>query len=355
MYFIQKVQLTACVILMLVCVQSTWAQSPNWLFKNGTEGYNMFRIPAIVATNSGKLLAFCEGRQSLRDHGNIDIVMKTSLDGGNTWSALKVIWNEGKHTCGNPAPVVDRKSGAVLVPVTLDNDKVFVLRSFNEGDSWEQPMDITASVKMSDWHWYATGPVHSIQISNGNYKGRIVVPCNHTVKEVKAHISHTIYSDDAGLTWKRGGTVPNEGTDECTVAELNNGKLLLNMRNTDRALPNRKVSISSNGGITWSEAKFDTALVEPVCQGSLLRYNERTLIFINPRHTRQRKNLTLSISHNEGNTWDKRVTIFSQLAAYNDAVVLPNGNVLCIYETGKVLPYGGIVCTYINKERIETK
>ena len=108
----------------------------------------MFRIPTLVKTKSGKILAFCEGRGSLRDGGNIDLVMKSSTDNGLTWSDLKVIWNDAKNTCGNPSPVVDIETGAVLVVATLNNDRVFLLRSNDEGNNWESPKEITASTKL---------------------------------------------------------------------------------------------------------------------------------------------------------------------------------------------------------------
>jgi sialidase-1 len=331
------------------------AQTPvHYIFKNHRDGYNMFRIPAIVATNSGKLLAFCEGRKSLMDHGDIDLVMKTSADSGKTWSALQVIWNDGTNTCGNPAPIVDKTTGHVLVAATLNNDKVFILRTSDEGATWQAPLDITIAVKPTGWQWYATGPGHSIQLQSAAHHNRIVVPCNHTTTTNPLHVSHIIYSDDSGYTWQQGGEVNAAKTDECTVAELTNGNLLLNMRNNQRPLPNRKTAISTNGGLTWSPPAYDSTLIEPVCQGTLLRYDAHpgVLLFCNPAHTTKRKNLTLYVSHTNGTGWQHNVTVHKKLSAYNDIVTLPNGDVLCLFETGKLLPYGGIAITTIAKEKI---
>lgn len=319
--------------------------SSPFLFKNNKEGYNMYRIPAIVKTNRGKLLAFCEGRNSLLDHGDIDLVMKISADGGQSWSPLQVVWNEGSNTCGNPSPVVDALTGDVVVLATLNNDKVIVIRSTDEGAHWQPPQDITAAVKLPGWKWYATGPVHAIQLSGKAHKNRLVVPCNHTLAKNSNHVSHIIYSDDGGYTWQLGGSASAEKTDECTVAELANGNLILNMRNNDRPLPNRKICFSADGGLTWSAPVFDSTLVEPVCQGALLRYSilPDILLFANPAHIKKRKNLTLRISYDGGISWAKQVVINGRLAAYCDMVVLPDGDLLCIFETGKLLPYGGIV------------
>jgi sialidase-1 len=337
--------------ILACCQLQAQISQATYLFKNRTNGYGVYRIPTIIKTKSGKLLAFCEGRQSLFDHGNIDLVMKSSIDNGLTWSKLSVVWNDGANTCGNPSPVIDAISGDVILLATLNNNNVFVLRSKNEGETWETPLDISSSVKDKDWRWYATGPVHAIQLASEQYKNRIIVPCNHTVEGEGPHISHVIYSDDNGKTWNKGGCVAEKGTDECTVVELKSGFLMLNMRNSDRVLPCRKVCISSDGGNTWSRASFDTTLIEPICEGTLLSY-EDVILFANPSHKSKRKNLTLRSSSDEGKTWIKYVIVHKGKSAYNDIVKLNNGDILCLYETGKVLPYSGIVLKIIPSEMI---
>jgi sialidase-1 len=148
-----------------------------------------------------------------------------------------------------------------------------------------------------------------------------------------------------------GGKAPQENTDECTVTELIDGRLLLNMRSNGNGMPNRKKCYSADGGLTWSAVEFDSTLIEPVCQGALLTYNlkQGTILFTNPHHIKQRKNLSLHISFNNAATWQKPIVLHWGKSAYNDVVALPNGNVLCIYETGKLWPYSGIALTTIKK------
>ena len=357
MFASKKTKPLIIISLLLLCNTFLSAQTSSfpYVFKNKKEGYNVYRIPAIIKTKSGKLLAFCEGRKNLFDGGNIDMVMKSSDDKGLTWSQLKVIWNDGENTCGNPSPVVDKVTGNIILLGTLNNDKVFVLTSKDEGETWDTPRDITKEVKPENWQWYATGPVHAIQLQNTSYQNRIIVPCNHTVKGTGKHTSHIIYSDDKGISWKTGGSVADDKTDECTLSELSDGHLLLNMRNNDKSTPNRKISYSNDGGLSWSPVTFDSTLIEPVCQGALLRYslNPDIILFVNPHHKKQRKQLTLFISYDEGKTWKDKTVIYKSKAAYNDIVVLENGDVVCVFETGKVLPYSGIVFKIIASSVIQ--
>ncbi len=235
----------------------------NYIFTSGTEGYSTFRIPAIVTTNSGKILAFAEGRvNSSSDTGDIDLVMRSSEDGEKTWSPLKIIWNDGENVCGNPAPVVDSETGEILLLMTWnlgeehepeiinekskDTRRVFVTSSSDEGENWLTPMDITTSVKKENWTWYATGPCHGIQLKQGKNKGRLVIPCDHIEAGTKKYYSHIIYSDYNGKTWILGGTTPQDQVNECTVAKLPDGKLILNMRNYERSQKSRKISYSEH-------------------------------------------------------------------------------------------------------------
>lgn len=338
----------------------------NYIFRSRAEGYSAFRIPAIVKTNSGRLLAFAEGRvDGTSDTGNIDLVMKTSDDNGKTWGPLKVVWNDGNNVCGNPAPVVDRQTGMIHLLMTWnlgedherqiieqtgkDTRRVFVCRSADNGETWSEPEEITSSVKMGNWTWYATGPCHGIQLESGSKKGRLVIPCDHIEAGTKKYFSHVIYSDDHGKTWKTGGTTPQDQVNECTVAELPDGKLLLNMRNYDRTQKSRKISTSVDGGESWSDIRPDTFLIEPICQASLLASEDhRTLFFSNPANTNSRINMTIKTSEDEGKTWEIRKVLNSGASAYSDLVQIDENTLGCLYEGGKFSPYEGIVFNSIS-------
>lgn len=345
----------------------------NTLFENGTGGYACYRIPAIVTTNNGTVLAFCEARKtSCSDTGDIDLVMKKSIDNGATWSDLKIIWDDKTNVCGNPAPVIDKETGYIHLLLTWNDGGdheseiingtsketrlIYYLKSTDEGETWSEPKNITADVKKPDWTWYATGPVHGIQLEKSPYKGRLVIPCDHIEKDSKKYYSHTIYSDNHGETWVLGDSTPKDQVNECTVAELNNGNLMLNMRNYDRkATKARQIAISKDGGATWVNQEFDTELPEPRCQGAFLTIknnDKNVLLFTNPADSIARVNMTLSISFDDGLNWNKKIPIYKLHSAYSDITELKNRDVLVLYEAGKNNAYEGIHYKIIKRELI---
>lgn len=216
------------------------SQAP--LFWAGQGGYDTYRIPALAVTPKGTLLAFCEARRdSQRDWGNIDLVLRRSLDHGKTWEPVQVIVDDDGNTCGNPCPIVDRKDGTVILLLTKNNGMenegqilqgsaaprtVWSTLSRDEGLTWSAPIDISDQASRPDWRWYATGPCHGIQLSDG----RLIAPCDHATGPNHEDMhSHIIFSDDGGANWKIGGIL-EKLTNECAVVELTDGSLYLNAR-----------------------------------------------------------------------------------------------------------------------------
>lgn len=241
------------------------------LFKSGTDGYHTYRIPALVVSTKGTILAFCEGRgYSRADHGDIEIVLKRSTDGGESWSEMKMLWDDGENTIGNPCPVVDHDTGKIFLPFTWNNEKVFVMESSDDGETWSEPREITSAVKDPSWGWYATGPTHGIQLRSG----RLLVPCDHRRGPERRYptFSHIIYSYNHGKTWEIGGSA-QEKTNECVAVETVDGSIYLNMRSY-HGQNRRAYAWSTDRGESWSETKLDPTLVEPVCQASAVRLTE---------------------------------------------------------------------------------
>lgn len=313
------------------------------LFLGGSEGYNIFRIPALIKTSAGTLLAFAEGRQTLQDDGNIDLVLKRSEDGGQTWSPLQLVHDFGEDTAGNPAPVVDSESGRIWLPFSTNpGDSMFdrsqwLMHSDDDGLSWSEPVEITSQVKEPNWSWYASGPGRSIQLESG----RLVIPSNRQ-DEQGVRRAHAIYSDDAGETWNRS-TELAEGTDEATVAQLADGRLYMNTRYDNEELFVRAVSWSEDDGETWSETIFDDALPDPVSQGSLLQ-TSHGLMFCNSNSQALlvRENLTCRLSDDGGETWHTSKVVQPGPGAYSSLEELGDGRYGLLYENGQLLPYDGL-------------
>lgn len=321
------------------------------VFVSGEDGYHTYRIPSAIVSKKGTVLAFCEGRKTGRgDAGNIDLILKRSMDNGKTWGKTQVIWDDAENTCGNPCPVVDAKTGMVLLLMThnygVDKEPAIVsgkgkgtrtmwaASSSDDGENWSKPYGPYENLKKPEWTWYATGPGVGTQLKSG----RLLIPCDSKSDGGKTRESHVIFSDDAGTTWKIGGVV-GPGCNESQAVELADGSVMLNMRSY-QGNNRRLVAISKDGGVTFSKPVEDKTLIEPVCQASILRLPGEGggILFSNPASTKREK-MTVRLSRDEGSTWAVSKELHAGPAAYSCLTVLPNGEIGCLYEHGSKNPY----------------
>ncbi|WP_369217072.1 sialidase family protein [Streptomyces flavofungini] len=341
-------------------------------FRAGREGYASFRIPAVVTTAPGTVLAFCEGRVGSReDFGDIDIVLKRSTDGGRTWGPLQAVGKNGKDLAGNPAPVVLDTGRVLLVQVrnaaaaTEDairrgtvsaaaGRRVWVQHSDDDGLTWSAPREITGQVKKPGWRWYATTPGHALQLTAGSgHPGRVVVPANHSLPptgtddgtEGKYNGGHCLLSDDAGATWRIGYTDDNTdgyiNVNETTAAELPDGRLYLNTRNDSPAPGNRADAYSRDGGQRLVKPfRPQATLAGPVVEGCVLQLRDPdVLLFSGPADPGARAVMTVRRSSDSGTTWRRAHTVDGLPAAYSDLVRLDEDTVGLLYETGDFSAY----------------
>jgi iduronate 2-sulfatase len=323
------------------------------VFVQGKDQYPRIRIPAIVTTNRGTLLAFAEGRQA-GDHSENDIIMKRSLDGGQTWGPVQVLDDDGPLALNNPQPVVLPDSGRVLLiyqrnkhgertalPGYEGEDVGYTLLIFSDddGQTWSEPRDITRGVKRpAPVTSHAAGPGVGIVLRRGEHQGRIIMPYNQgPFGQWKVYAA---YSDDEGETWTYGKTAPDDETglgNEVQMVELADGTVMLNSRTQD-GTKHRKVAFSRDGGETWSPLRDDPTLIEPQCQGTILRYSDpldgkrSRILFANPASQSGRQNGMIRLSYDEGKTWPVGKVVCPGSFAYSCLTVLPDGAIGLLYE-----------------------
>jgi sialidase-1 len=349
--------------------------------------YQLYHIPGIVVTAKGTVLAWCEARKNpggVSDWDDIRIVLRRSTDDGKTWSEPKSVADvpgpkvknafamkmknvdPAAITYNNPVLIAD-KDGTIHMLFCLEYMRCFYQRSTDDGISWSAPMEITSAFEKLtptyDWKVLATGPDHGIQLQNG----RLVVPVwLSTGTGGNAHrpsVTGTIYSDDEGKTWHAGEiAVPNTeewiNPNETIAVELADGSVMLNVRSESKA-HRRLITVSKDGATGWSTPKFDEALLEPICMASLIRYSlakdgdKNRLLFSNPDNlsradgkeepgkNRDRKNVSVKVSYDEGQTWTVTKPVEPGPSMYSDIAVTKNGTILCFYGTGSKPGFAG--------------
>ncbi len=367
-----------CVVLALAGGAGEWGMIEKTdVFTAGENGYAMFRVPGICRTANGVLLAYCEARRRGRgDWGTIDIWMRRSTDGGKTWlPARKIVAppadarpNEvaiekglakpDEVTCNNVVAIADREPGVVHVLYCIEYARCFYMRSEDDGETFSQPTEITGAFEAFrdgyDWRVLAAGPGHGIQLRTG----RLVVPVwlsdgtgghGH-----RPSVVATVFSDDGGKRWRAGEIIVRDpeprNPSETVVVELADGRVMLNFRN-ESPRQRRGVVIGPDGATGWGPWRFDEGLSEPTCMGSIFRVtlsgpqDRNRIVFANPhnagadrrendRESHARRDVTVRLSYDEGETWPVARVLERGPGGYTDLAAAPDGTVWCIYERG---------------------
>ncbi|MDZ7636864.1 MAG: sialidase family protein [Bryobacterales bacterium] len=333
------------------------------LFTSGADGVHTYRIPALLETPDGVLLAVADARHVSSSDlpGRISLVMRKSSDSGLSWTPAETLASTQNGGVGDASLLLDArgrvwcffaygppgigfrtaKPGGVSGPEVL---QVHALVSADGGRTWSPPRDLTPQIKDPSWHaCFATSGTHFVTAS-----GRLLLPLVVLDGEKKM-TTRNAYSDDHGNTWRTGSAVAPD-TDESKAVEVAAGTVMQNVRNGDRRL----VGLSRDGGATFAETYHDTALPDPSCNAGFARYRHGShdlLLFTNAA-SQKRENLTLRASADRSRTWRATTVLHPGPAAYSTVVQLRDGSIGVLYECGETSPYERITFARLSLDAI---
>jgi sialidase-1 len=332
------------------------------LWHGGAGGYETYRIPGIIVSARGVVLAYGVGRRTLKggDWDDNDVMLRRSVDGGRTWEPSRRIAGDSHGVTDNPVAIADHKKGVVHFLYQHDYARVFYMRSNDDGATFTKAVDITAALEdlkpQFPWTVVALGPGHAIQLRNG----RLLVPVWMAAgaSTAKGHRQHapsgitTLYSDNEGKTWKHGELIATNSPEmtnpnEMQMIQLGDGSVMANIRTGDKH-ELRAVATSPDGVSHWTKPRFDEHLYDPICAAGIVRYSSvprddrNRILFTNPDSeslpgSRQgehglRRNLTLKMSEDEGKTWPVVRLLHEGSSGYSDIAVAPDKTIYVIYE-----------------------
>jgi len=336
-------------ILLSNCLFSQ--SSPIPVFTAGNFGSSAWRIPALAVAGD-TLIALADARRNGNGDlpNNIDIIARTSTDGGVSWSEPVVVADFGESGASDPAIVYHQNSGQVVClfashkglfqSTPSDRIRIQMSRSNNGGRFWSVPRDISAQIYQEGWHaaWVASGTIHMTPT------GRLMAAIGVRETAAATISNFMIYSDDQGTHWQTAPGRACIGGDEAKMMTLRDGKVLMLIRSRGQ----RKAVYSNDQGLTWTAPQDVPALVEPAVNGDLIRHcypsikgrnSEGPLLFSIASHPSERRNMTVFVSYDEGLSWNQERIVFSGASAYSALAVLSDGSIGILYENGEKNQY----------------
>lgn len=335
------------------------------------------RIPGLTTSKKGTLLAVYDARYkgSYDLQGHMDIGLNRSFDGGITWQPMQVTldmkeWGdlpEKYNGVSDACILVDDNTGDIYIAglwmygvfesktgewikgLTEESKawnhqwngkgsqpgfgvketcQFLITKSTDDGATWSEPINITQATKRKEWWLYAPAPGHGITLKDGT----LVLPTQGRDKN-GLPFSNITYSKDGGKSWKTSNPAYTNVT-ECMAVELSDGSIMLNMRdnrNRNREGDNgRRICVTKDLGETWVEhPSSHKILTEPVCMACIHRHGD-LLLFSNPNSRVARKDMTIKVSTDEGESWPEKYHLlldeyhgrgYSCMTSVNDSVI----------------------------------
>lgn len=336
---------SSVLVVFICCFLSLSAQNKleftNLFDASKNDSIGCYRIPSMVTATNGDLILAIDERVpncgDLKNNKDINIVLRRSTDNGKTWSPIqKVIDFPFGESASDPSMIVDKKTGTIFMfynYMNLNTEKdvyyFHVIKSSDNGKIWSKPQDITKELSKEDWQndfkFITSG--QGIQTESGRLLHCLV------------NLSKGVFvfeSNNHGESWKLLKNTVGK-VDESKIVELSNNDLMVNSRVNKKG--SRSVFISSDKGVSWQEQKDAQQLIDPSCNGSIIKYTSKKdgfkknrLLFVNPKSGKKRENLTVRISYDDGKTWSDGKTIYTGSTAYSTLTILKNGDIGLFFE-----------------------
>lgn len=350
MKFVNIVLICASVLSSVIAPLTAEDQEPfhyeiRPLFENGKhlgEVYR-FRNVGLIQCPNGDLLAFVEARYGVSDHSQKDVLMRRSTDRGITWGPYEAVWGhlEEDHAgWKDPAPVVDETTGRLFYFMNTNESekRLFYMTSDDSGYTWSDPIRIPDSLLRPEWKRWRNNPGPGIQLKVGTYKDRMLIP-GHIVTHEDRHFSVVWYSDDHGESWQVSETAV-QGSDEVSIVELSDGRVLMNIRSHGELDPGldpdyRNFMYSDDGGESWYGLETIRDLPWESGHGSITRMDTKdgTRLFAFHPVVFKRRDLTCFVSYDEGKTWPFR-RVIHEAGGYSSVVVMDNYDIALAHNHG---------------------
>jgi len=327
------------------------------VFANDNQARRVYRLPGIIVTSEGTVVAAAQRRWGSGDFVPQELVCRRSTDSGTTWGPEICIRRDpDRQTCMfNGCLVEDIATGKILLHFIefpwSERDHWFKtvwlkrggghsqVESTDDGKTWSEPALQMPVANRDGWRGASSlNNNHGVRLAQGIHKGRLVMNARvfkpgKTTWRGKGGI---VYSDDHGESWKIGGVpFPDKEryeTESCLV-ETKGGGIYVNYRNEGRQHKQRLFQRSDDGGATLSEQGIHEDLPAMVCNAGMTRYSwePKNIILLTMPASDRRRDLTCFASLDDGRTWPVHRKITTD-GGYSDVAVLPDKTILVVYE-----------------------
>jgi hypothetical protein len=339
------------VVVLIIVVNTSSGQQPveSVVWPQATPGDEIKEhfVYGLTVAADGTVLAFSEGRLSPGDASPHHIVLKRSPDNGKSWQASAIVLKSNGTRCyANPTPVVDSKGTIhLLYAENFSNDSsiLYQITSRDNGLTWSEPSALVHAFRGDPYKraFHLPGPGHGIRLKNG----RLLVQVwhRHSISYPQLQRKYgvsTLYSDDNGRSWQNSDYIPLSDSlqgNESRLVSLSNGDVLMDARPSGVARQQKRlISVSRNGGTTWSPfSESSKAAFTAVDMGlNTIRYGNRSYLLSSYPSGPGRQNMVLQASGDEGSSWYQPKLIAKGKVNYSDIAVLKDGSMLVLYGRG---------------------